>query len=78
MENVAVKTACEMAGGLTSLARQIGVSPPTVTQWSNGDRPVPTKRCVSIELITGGRVSRKELRPDDWMDHWPELARGSK
>lgn len=33
---------------------------------------VPT--CVRIENETGGRVGRKDLRPDDWEANWPELA----
>lgn len=30
--------------------------------------------CVSIERETNGQVTRKDLRPDDWQDIWPELA----
>jgi DNA-binding transcriptional regulator YdaS (Cro superfamily) len=30
--------------------------------------------CVSIERSTGGAVTRRDLRPDDWQDIWPELA----
>lgn len=30
--------------------------------------------CVLIERATGGQVTRKDLRPDDWQDIWPELA----
>lgn len=30
--------------------------------------------CVSIERETHGQVTRKDLRPDDWQDIWPELA----
>ncbi len=29
--------------------------------------------CVAIEKATGGAVSRKDLRPDDWHLIWPEL-----
>lgn len=32
-----------------------------------------TALCVRIESYTHGSVSRKDLRPDDWKDHWPEL-----
>lgn len=30
--------------------------------------------CVSIERETRGQVTRRDLRPDDWRDIWPELV----
>ncbi len=29
--------------------------------------------CVAIERASGGQISRKDLRPDDWHLIWPEL-----
>jgi len=29
---------------------------------------------VSIERATDGAVTRKDLRPEDWHEIWPELA----
>lgn len=29
--------------------------------------------CVAIEQQTGGKVTRKDMRPDDWLLLWPEL-----
>lgn len=29
--------------------------------------------CVRIEKVTEGRVTRQQLRPDDWEAIWPEL-----
>lgn len=29
---------------------------------------------AQLELNTGGKVTRKELRPDDWHLIWPELV----
>lgn len=29
--------------------------------------------CVSIEQASNGAVTRKDLRPDDWAQIWPEL-----
>lgn len=59
--------ACKKVGGQAALSRLLGVSPPTVNQWVNGDRPVPAERCPSIEKATGGAVRCEELRPDvDW------------
>lgn len=61
--------------GLTQseFARRIGVTQPMVYQMSRGLRPVPEKICVVIEQETGGAITRKDLRPDDWHLIWPEL-----
>jgi len=56
-------------------ARRIRATPTEVYDWSNGNRPVPPKRCVVIESATGRQVTRQELRPDDWHELWPELIR---
>lgn len=34
--------------------------------------------CVQIEKISNGIVSRKDLRPDDWVKIWPELLEATK
>lgn len=39
-------------------------------------RGIPLERCVPIEVVTGGIVSRQHTRPEDYFDHWPELAPG--
>lgn len=64
MKNDLVVKAAEIAGGASALANKLGVKPPTVHQWINGDRPVPAHRCPDIEAITGGEVTAKQLRPD--------------
>lgn len=58
------------------LATSIGVSPVLISQWSGGPRPrvPPIERCVPIERATGGQVTRADLRPDDYLDIWPELG----
>lgn len=45
-----------------------------LSQWASGARPIPLERCTPIELATDGKVTRKDLRPDDWQAIWPELA----
>jgi TorA maturation chaperone TorD len=50
--------AINAAGGVTELARRIGISQPSVTNW---DR-VPADRVVTVEQVTG--VARMRLRPD--------------
>lgn len=69
----AIARAAELVGSKSALARLVGVTPPTVQQWANGERPVPPERCVLIERVTGGAVGRRDLRPDDWHLIWPEL-----
>lgn len=66
--------ACSVAGSQSALARAIGVTPPLLSQWKSGVRPIPIERCVAIERATGGAVMRWHLRPDDWADIWPELT----
>ena len=62
-----IKKAAESAGGITALARMIGVTPPTIHQWISGIRPIPAERCPQIERATGGAVRCEDLRPDvDW------------
>ena len=61
-------------GGQSRLAKALGLSSTVlVSQWANGVRDVPFDRCVAIEVATGGQVTRKDLRPDDWQKVWPEL-----
>lgn len=61
--------------GLTQaeFARRIGVSQSQVYQFLNDIRPVSEKMCVRIEEKTDGMLDRKQLRPHDWADIWPEL-----
>ncbi|WP_374697308.1 helix-turn-helix domain-containing protein [Alcaligenes nematophilus] len=61
--------------GLTQaeFARRIGVSQSQVYQFLNDIRPVSEKMCVRIEEKTNGMLGRKQLRPNDWADIWPEL-----
>jgi TorA maturation chaperone TorD len=50
--------AIQAAGGVTELARRIGIAQPSVSNW---DR-VPADRVIAVEDATG--VSRVRLRPD--------------
>jgi DNA-binding transcriptional regulator YdaS (Cro superfamily) len=66
-------------GALTvaQLAERIGAkSDAQIRQWQHGyaDRKPGPEYCVAIERETGGKVTRKDLRPDDWQAIWPELA----
>ena len=50
--------AIRAAGGVTELARRIGISQPSVSNWSR----VPAERVLTVEAVTG--VARAILRPD--------------
>ncbi|TAM15942.1 MAG: hypothetical protein EPN65_16645 [Pandoraea sp.] len=60
-------------GGASALATSIGVSISFLSQMASGSSAISPARCVSIERATGGAVTRRDLRPDDWADIWPEL-----
>lgn len=36
------------------------------------------ERCAAIEAATHGEVTRRDLRPDDWEQIWPELAKAGR
>ncbi len=58
MRDAGLERAIDTAGGITELARKIGIAQPSVSNWSR----VPTQRVVAVESATG--VSRRLLRPD--------------
>lgn len=62
------------SGRQVSLAEKIGLSSNYLSQIVNGRRPLPIKYCARIEQATNGQVTRRDLRPDDWHEIWPELA----
>src|SRR5437660_10543901 len=58
MRDVGLDEAIRVAGGIGALARKIGISQPSVSNWSR----IPAERVLSVEEATG--VSRETLRPD--------------
>jgi DNA-binding transcriptional regulator YdaS (Cro superfamily) len=62
--NKLMEQACAVAGGQSALAEALGVTPSAVNQWVKGNRPIPAERCIPIEVATGGKVTRYDLRPD--------------
>ena len=58
MRDSGLQEAIRAVGGITELARRIGISQPSVSNW---DR-IPAERVLSIESATG--VNRAILRPD--------------
>ncbi|WP_371885193.1 transcriptional regulator [Caballeronia sp. S22] len=70
----AIDAAAHACGSQAELAHRLGTSRAQIMHWRSGQRPVPIKACVTIERLTGGAATRKQLRPDDWPDIWPELS----
>ncbi|MBI3703962.1 MAG: molecular chaperone TorD family protein [Rhizobiales bacterium] len=58
MREPGLSEAIRAVGGVGELARQIGISQPSVSNWTR----VPAERVVSVEAVTG--VDRAVLRPD--------------
>src|SRR5690349_20778121 len=62
MTDRGLEEAIRAAGGVTELARRIGISQPSVSNWSR----VPAERVLSVEAATG--IARTILRPDLYDD----------
>jgi TorA maturation chaperone TorD len=58
MRDPGLDLAIAAIGGVTELARQLGISQPSVSNWAR----VPAERVLQVESITG--VNRSVLRPD--------------
>lgn len=69
-----IKRAAHVIGSYSALARLLGVTRGAVFQYKFPDRKVPAKHCLTIERATSGAVSRRDLRPNDWHQIWPELS----
>lgn len=54
----ALKLAIRNAGGISELARQLGIKRQAVSAW----RKVPVARCWDVAHLTG--IPEQELRPD--------------
>jgi TorA maturation chaperone TorD len=58
MSDHGLREAIRAAGGVTELARRIGISQPSISNWSR----VPAERVLAVEAATG--TDRAILRPD--------------
>jgi TorA maturation chaperone TorD len=58
MRDPGLNQAIVAAGGVGALARKIGISQPSLSNWSR----VPAERVLSVEALTG--IGRTVLRPD--------------
>lgn len=62
MPDRGLQEAIRAAGGVTELARRIGISQPSVSKWQH----IPAERIAAVEAATG--VARMILRPDLYDD----------
>ncbi|TQF31210.1 molecular chaperone TorD family protein [Bradyrhizobium sp. UNPA324] len=58
MRDDGLERAIGAAGGIAQLARKIGISQPSISNWTR----VPAQRVIAVETATG--VPRNDLRPD--------------
>ncbi|AOJ10359.1 transcriptional regulator [Burkholderia mayonis] len=68
-----IERAIAIATSQASLAKAVGVTQQTVSNWLTTGVIRP-EHCSEIERVTDGEVSRRELRPNDWFRIWPELT----
>lgn len=57
-----------------TFAQQCGTTWPFLRNIAYGYRLAGEKLCVAIEKASAAEVTRRDLRPDDWHEIWPELA----
>lgn len=62
MRDSGLSEAIAAAGGLSELARRIGIAQPSLSKWAR----IPAERVLQVETITG--VNRQRLRPDLYPD----------
>jgi TorA maturation chaperone TorD len=65
MRDMGLDEAIRAAGGVGALARKIGISQPSVSNWSR----IPAERVLTVEAATG--VDRSVLRPDLYSERQP-------
>jgi TorA maturation chaperone TorD len=68
MRDPGLSEAIRAAGGVSELARQLGISQPSVSNWGR----VPAERVLIVEATTG--INRKLLRPDLYQESEANVA----
>ena len=63
-------------GGVTAVARMLGIKPPSVHAWI--ETGIPDGRLVQlaaqIEIKSEGKFSRRERWPTKYSFYWPEMV----
>lgn len=65
----------DLLGGVTAVARMLGIRPPSVHAWLKDGIPETRLRELAgqVELKSAGRFSRRKRWPDRFGFYWPEL-----
>jgi DNA-binding transcriptional regulator YdaS (Cro superfamily) len=63
-----LEKAIQIVGSQAALATALGTTQSRISNWLRRDKSgVPAEYCGKIERLTGGQVSRWQLRPDiEW------------
>ncbi|MBX9901453.1 MAG: helix-turn-helix domain-containing protein [Burkholderiaceae bacterium] len=61
-------------GNATQLAKGLGVGASYISQLASGHRCASAGTSSKIEKLTNNQVTRRDLRPHDWQDIWPDLT----
>lgn len=69
-----------MLGGVTKVARMLGIKPPSVHEWLKKGIPEIRLRelAAQVEIESAGRFSRKSRWPEKYRFYWPELGETSE
>ncbi len=58
----------------SAFAARVGIAPAFLYQIAHGKRKASAALARAMEAAADGAVTRRDLRPDDWGDIWPELV----
>lgn len=58
----------------TEFARRCGTTEGYLRKAASTKQRLGAELCVALEQESHGAISRRSLRPDDWMRIWPELV----
>lgn len=61
-------------GGCGKLAEKLGISKSYLSQMVTGKAAISPTNAVAIEKATDRAVTRKDMRPADWRQIWPEYV----
>lgn len=66
----------EVLGGPAVVAARLGIKAPSVHGWMTGKHGIPDSRLIELgaDIEAAGIYTRKQIRPNDWQQIWPELA----
>lgn len=62
----ALRRAKALLGSQKAVADAVGIKQPSVHRILTDGKKVPAEWCIKLEVATGGKVTRHELRPDLW------------